>query len=60
MNKIYLKPETLVHQVKIENLLQTASPNGTTNGLDPNETPVDPGTIDAKGFDFFGEADDEE
>lgn len=55
MTKTYIKPETLVHQVKIENLLQTGSPKPS---IDDKEATTNPDTgdyDDAKGFSFFFE-----
>lgn len=60
MTKIYIKPNSEVIKVEIQQIL-VGSPDGNTNGLDPNETPIDPGTIDAKGFSFsFEEVEDNE
>lgn len=60
MTKTYIKPETLVHQVKIENLLQSGSPNNppVTNNDATQDSNGD--YYDAKGFSFFFEEVDEE
>lgn len=52
MTKIYIKPTTLVHQVKIENLLQAASPGGIGEGNAWK-------SAEGKGFDFFMEEEEE-
>ena len=51
MTKTYIKPETLVHQVKIENLLQTLSIEDKEATTNPDTGDYD----DAKGFSFFFE-----
>ena len=60
MTKTYIKPETLVHQVKIENLLQTGSPKPPVTNNDATQD-SNGDYDDAKGFSFFfEEVDDEE
>ena len=51
MKKAYNKPTIEVFTI-ITHTMLAASPNGTTNGLNPNAGPIDPGSIDAREFDF--------
>lgn len=54
MTRTYIKPNTEVIKVEIQQIL-AGSPDGNTNGMDPNADPIDPDKIDAKGFNFFFE-----
>ena len=51
MKKTYINPTLDVVTLKINNCLLAGSPDGSVNGLDPNETPKDPSLIDGRGFD---------
>ena len=48
MKKTYINPTLDVVTLKINNSLLAGSPNGSVNGLDPNETPKDPSLIDGR------------
>ena len=51
MKKTYINPNLVVVKIATHQML-ASSPDGTTNGLDPNASAIGAGDLDARGFDF--------
>ena len=55
--KRYIKPSTDITNVELQQMI-AASPNSEVT-YNPSDPPVDPGTIDSKGYSLFGNEDDD-
>lgn len=51
--KRYIKPSTDITNVELQQMI-AASPNSEVT-YNPSDPPVDPGTIDSKGYSLFGD-----